>query len=38
MMSLPDSRVASPDLLDYVIDVYGRMKPFNDFIYRALED
>jgi uncharacterized protein (TIGR02453 family) len=34
---LHDSMLSSPDLLDFVIDRYCRMKPFNDFIYRALE-
>lgn len=37
-MPVPDNRIVSPDLLDFVVDKYLRMKPFNDFIYRALED
>jgi len=37
-MPVPDVRISSPDLLDFLVDKYTRMKPFNDFIYRALED
>jgi uncharacterized protein (TIGR02453 family) len=35
---LPDSMISSPDLLNFAVDAYKRMKKFNDFINRALED
>jgi len=35
---LPDEWLDYPDLSDRIVDLYTRMKPFNDFIYRALED
>ncbi len=33
-----DDLLTQPDLSSRIIDFYSRMKPFNDFIYRALED
>jgi uncharacterized protein (TIGR02453 family) len=35
---VPDQWLGDPGLTDRVIDSYTGMKPFNDFIYRALED
>lgn len=37
-MPIPDDWLGLPDLSSRIVDVYGNMKPFNDFIYRALED
>ncbi|MCX6223792.1 MAG: DUF2461 domain-containing protein [Bacteroidia bacterium] len=35
---LPDEWLDFPDLSGRIVDLYSIMKPFNDFIYRALED
>ena len=35
---LPDEWLDYPDLSARIVDLYTLMKPFNDFIYRALED
>lgn len=35
---LPDDWLGYPDLSSRIVDLYTKMKPFNDFIYRALED
>jgi len=37
-IQLPDSMVGSSDLLEFTVDAYRKMKRFNDFINRALED
>lgn len=37
-VQVPDTWLDSPDLSSRVVDLYTLMKPFNDFIYRALED
>jgi uncharacterized protein (TIGR02453 family) len=34
---LPDDWLDDPDIVAKIVAVYARMKPFNDFIYRALE-
>lgn len=33
-----DDLLIQPDLTSRLVDFYRLMKPFNDFIYRALED
>jgi uncharacterized protein (TIGR02453 family) len=35
---IPDDWFSLPDLSDRILHFYGLMKPFNDYIYRALED
>jgi len=35
---IPDEWLGMSDLVSRVTELYSRMKPFNDFIYRALED
>ncbi|MFA6128148.1 MAG: DUF2461 domain-containing protein [Bacteroidales bacterium] len=35
---LSDEMLAMPDLAVKAVNFYSKMKPFNDFIYRALED
>lgn len=37
-LPLPDEWLSFPDLSTRIVDQYRLMKPFNDFIYRALED
>jgi uncharacterized protein (TIGR02453 family) len=36
--SVSDDLLADPELAEKALELYGLMKPFNDFIYRALED
>jgi uncharacterized protein (TIGR02453 family) len=35
---MPDDWLDDPEISDRIVEAYSRMKPFNDFIYRALED
>jgi len=35
---VPDDWLGQPDLQGKLVDLYSKMKPFNDFIYRSLED
>ncbi len=35
---IADEWLGNPDLPVRIVEFYARMKPFNDFIYRALED
>lgn len=37
-VALPDDWLDLPDLSARIVSLYKLMKPFNDFIYRALED
>jgi uncharacterized protein (TIGR02453 family) len=37
-IQLSDAKVQSPELFDFAVDSYRKMKKFNDFINRALED
>jgi uncharacterized protein (TIGR02453 family) len=37
-LPVTDEWLGSPELSTKIVDLYSKMKPFNDFIYRALED